>query len=67
MEQYGYMEQKKIDCNKLPRQGPRKTEGLDAVHEKYINLQKENVELKKMNLQFVAQAKLGGKRRSKMN
>lgn len=51
-------EQTKWDKNKLSWQGPRKSERLYAVHDKVIDLQTENMELKKTNSQLVTQMKI---------
>jgi len=51
-------EQTKWDKNKLSRQGPRKSERLYAVHDKVIDLQTDNMELKKTNSQLVTQMKI---------
>jgi len=51
-------EQKKRDQNELSRQGPRKSERINAVHRKVIQLQRENAELQETNRQLVTQTKL---------
>jgi len=57
-EQSALTKLKEIDGNKSSQNGPKKSERLNVVHEKVVDLRRENVELKKTNLQLMTQAKL---------
>ena len=64
-EQSSVKKLKETDGNKTSQNGPKTSDRLNVVHEKVIDLRRENVKLKKTNLQLLTQAKLRRKKEKK--